>query len=86
MSDLIISDPEVLELLQQMANSAYGGPQLSQQQQITHSTNQDIHSNNKQLTAQSKIFTMQIKKFTAQTKMFTAITNNSQHKLRYSQQ
>ena len=25
----------------------YGGPQLSQQQQITHSTNQDIHSNNK---------------------------------------
>ena len=25
----------------------YGGPQLSQQQQITHSTNQDIHSNNR---------------------------------------
>ena len=25
---------------------AYGGPQLSQQQQITRSTNEDIHSNN----------------------------------------
>ena len=25
----------------------YGGPQLSQQQQITHSTNQNVHSNNK---------------------------------------
>ena len=49
----------------------YGGPQLSQQQQITHSTNQDIHSNNKLLKAQTKIF--------------TAITNNSQHEPKCSQ-
>ena len=30
-----------------LSSAEYGGPQLSQQQQITHSTNQDIHSNNK---------------------------------------
>ena len=31
----------------------YGGPQLSQQQQITHSTNQDIHNANQEFTAKA---------------------------------
>ena len=41
--------PGVDMILNEMLKSSqdYGGPQLSQQQQITHSTNEDIHSNNK---------------------------------------
>ena len=56
----------------------YGGPQLSQQQQITHSNNKLIatitktshqnqiaHSTNKMLTAQTKTLTAQTKTLTA---------------------
>ena len=41
--------PGVDMILNEMLKSSqdYGGPQLSQQQQITHSTNEDIHSNKK---------------------------------------
>ena len=65
----------------------YGGPQLSQQQQITHSNNKLIatitktshqnqiaHSKNKMLTAQTKPLTAQTKTLTAQTKTLTAQT------------
>ena len=65
----------------------YGGPQLSQQQQITHSNNKLIatttktshqnqiaHSTNKMLTAQTKTLTAQTKTLTAQTKTLTAQT------------
>ena len=63
----------------------YGGPQLSQQQQITHSNNKLIatitktshqnqiaHSTNKMLTAQTKTLTTQTKTLTTQTKTLTA--------------
>ena len=66
----------------------YGGPQLSQQQQITHSSNKLIatttktshqnqiaHSTNKMLTAQTKTLTAQTKTLTSQTKMLTAPPN-----------
>ena len=66
----------------------YGGPQLSQQQQITHSNNKLIatttktshqnqiaHSTNKMLTAQTKTLTAQTKTLTAQTKTLTAPPN-----------
>ena len=69
------------------AGEEYGGPQLSQQQQITHSDNKLIatitktshqnqiaHSTNKMLTAQMKTLTAQTKTITAQTKIFTAQT------------
>ena len=65
----------------------YGGPQLLQQQQITHSNNKLIatitktshqnqiaHSTNKMLTAQTKTLTAQTKTLTAQTKTLTAQT------------
>ena len=65
----------------------YAGPQLSQQQQITHSNNKLIamitktshqnqiaHSTNKMLTAQTKTLTAQTKTLTAQTKTLTAQT------------
>ena len=65
----------------------YGGPQLSQQQQITHSNNKLIatttktshqnqiaHSTNEMLTAQTKTLTAQTKTLTAQTKTLTAQT------------
>ena len=65
----------------------YGGPQLSQQQQITHSNNKLIatitktshqnqiaHSTNKMLTAQTKTLTAQTKTLTAQTKTLTTQT------------
>ena len=65
----------------------YGGPQLSQQQQITHSNNKLIatitktshqnqitHSTNKMLTAQTKTLTAQTKTLTAQAKTLTAQT------------
>ena len=65
----------------------YGGPQLSQQQQITHSNNKLIatitrtshqnqiaHSTNKMLTAQTKTLTAQTKPLTAPTKTLTAQT------------
>ena len=65
----------------------FGGPQLSQQQQITHSNNKLIatitktshqnqiaHSTNKMLTAQMKTLTAQTKTLTAQTKTLTAQT------------
>ena len=64
---------------------SYGGPQLSQQQQITHSNNKLIatitktshqnqiaHSTNQMLTAQTKTLTAQTKTLTAQTKTLTA--------------
>ena len=67
--------------------SSYSGPQLSQQQQITHSNNKLIamitkashqnqiaHSTNKMLTAQTKTLTAQTKTLTAQTKTLTAQT------------
>ena len=68
--------------------SSYGGPQLSHQQQITHSynkliatttktshQNQIAHSTNKMLTAQTKTLTAQTKTLTAQTKTLTAPPN-----------
>ena len=42
----VTSDIEILNLVEAEL-SEYCGPQLSQQQQITHSTDQNIHSNNK---------------------------------------
>ena len=72
------------------ATKNYGGPQLSQQQQITHSNNKLIatttktshqnqmaHSTNKILTAQTKTLTAQTKTFTAQTKTLRAQTKRA---------
>ena len=66
----------------------YGGPQLSQQQQITHRNNKLIamttktshqnqiaHSTNKMLTVQTRTLTAQTKTPTAQTKTLTAPPN-----------